>query len=52
MPKTSISPSENSEEPQPKRQLTEVEKARIERNRLKALHIRQAKLVSHPGAKL
>ncbi|XP_073845366.1 DNA repair protein complementing XP-A cells homolog Xpac [Musca autumnalis] len=38
-----MSETEASEKP-----LTEAQKARIERNRLKALSLRQAKLVSHP----
>ncbi|XP_036331058.1 DNA repair protein complementing XP-A cells homolog [Rhagoletis pomonella] len=33
------------------RVLTDAEKARIERNRIKALHLRQAKLVAHPYQK-
>ncbi|CAD7013772.1 DNA repair protein complementing XP-A cells homolog isoform X2 [Ceratitis capitata] len=33
------------------RVLTEAEKARMERNRIKALHLRQAKLVAHPYQK-
>lgn len=32
------------------KKLTEAQKARIERNRAKALSLRQAKLVSHPYA--
>lgn len=30
--------------------LTDAQKARIERNRIKALSLKQAKLVSHPYA--
>ncbi|CAD7088076.1 unnamed protein product [Hermetia illucens] len=33
-------------------ELSEAQKARIERNRIKALHLRQAKLISHPYAKV
>jgi len=46
-----MSEQKNSEEKTEIRKLSDADKARIERNRQKALMLRQSKLIAHPYAK-